>query len=97
MAGVELEHPQFGLTDGTYLDERYFNCGESHAAFVPYKDCKQDTRFEENKSKLIGLERDNKSRVSVLDSIEMSRLSNLRCKRSLVSSSRLSDNDCYKK
>jgi len=45
MAGIDLELPIPGLTDGTANGRRYFTCLPERALFTYLKNCRTDPRF----------------------------------------------------
>ncbi|XP_041454502.1 uncharacterized protein LOC121407476 isoform X2 [Lytechinus variegatus] len=48
IAGIELEEPIIGGTDGSFEGTQYFTCGPRKAVFVYLSQCRPDSRFPTN-------------------------------------------------
>ncbi|XP_038659534.1 ubiquitin carboxyl-terminal hydrolase CYLD isoform X1 [Scyliorhinus canicula] len=52
-AGIELDYELNDANDGTFEKNRYFNCEQNKAIFIPLRNCKPDARFCSNAPKEI--------------------------------------------
>ncbi|XP_078092931.1 ubiquitin carboxyl-terminal hydrolase CYLD [Mustelus asterias] len=52
-AGIELDYELNDANDGTFEKNRYFNCEQNKAVFIPLRNCKPDARFCSNAPKEI--------------------------------------------